>query len=332
MPRPGTGAAVRRCWRRRGRRRLRVDRTGGISAIGGTPVARLAHLAGEGGAEVWVKMEAANPTGSYKDRMALAMIEAADADGRLRPGQLVVEYTGGSTGSSLAFVCAVKGYPLRIVSSDAFAVEKIRTMRAFGAEVELIPSPEGITPDLIPAMMRRAAEISAETGAFATDQFNNTDMVAGYRRLGEELLDQLPGPPQISAFCSYDGTAGCFLGVSRARTAALPQVNRVVVEPAESAVLSGRAPGIHHIEGGGIGHRPPQLYPADYDEVVAIPEAQAFDTARQAARTEGIFSGPSTGANLAAAVSIARRLGPGHRVVTVQVDSGLKYLAGQLYS
>ena len=308
-----------------------MDRPGGLSAIGGTPVVRLAHLADEGCAEVWVKMEAANPTGSYKDRMALAMIEAAEADGRLRPGQLVVEYTGGSTGSSMAFVCAVKGYPLRIVSSDAFADEKIRTMRAFGAEVELIPSPDGITPGLIPAMMRRAAEITAQTGAFATDQFNNTDMVNGYRRLGEELLDQLPGPPAIGAFCSYVGTAGCFLGVSRALRAVLPEVHLVVIEPAESAVLSGGPPGTHHIEGGGIGQRPPQLHPADYDEVVAIPEAQAFETARQAARTEGIFSGPSTGANLAAAISIARRVGPGHRVVTVQVDSGLKYLAGHLY-
>jgi cysteine synthase A len=314
-----------------GRTRLTAGRAGGLSVIGDTPVVRLAHLADDRCAEVWVKMEAANPTGSYKDRMALAMIEAAEADGRLRPGQLVVEYTGGSTGSSLAFVCAVKGYPLRIVSSDAFAAEKIRTMRAFGAEVELIPSPDGITPDLIPAMMRRAAELTAQTGAFATDQFNNTDMVEGYRRLGEELLDQLPGPP-ISAFCSYVGTAGCFLGVSRALAGALPTLHRVVVEPGESAVLSGGLPGIHHIEGGGIGHRPPQLHPADYDEVVAIPEAQAFETARQAARTEGIFSGPSTGANLAAAVSIAGRLGPGHRVVTVQVDSGLKYLTGQLYS
>ena len=309
-----------------------MERPGGLSAIGGTPVVRLAQLAGEGCAEVWVKMEAANPTGSYKDRMALAMIEAAEADGRLRPGQLVVEYTGGSTGSSLAFVCAVKGYPLRIVSSDAFADEKIRTMQAFGAEVELIPSPDGITPGLIPAMMRRAAEITAETGAFATDQFNNTDMVDGYRRLGEELIDQLPGPPPIGAFCSYVGTAGCFLGVSRALAATLPHVHRAVVEPAESAVLSGGPPGTHHIEGGGIGQRPPQLHPTDYDEVVAIPEAEAFETARRAARTEGIFSGPSTGASLAAAIGVARRLGPGHRVVTVQVDSGLKYLAGQLYS
>jgi cysteine synthase A len=308
-----------------------MDRAGGLSAIGNTPVVRLARMADEGCAEVWVKMEAANPTGSYKDRMALAMIEAAEADGRLRPGQLVVEYTGGSTGSSLAFVCAVKGYPLRIVSSDAFAQEKVRTMRALGAEVELIPSPEGITPDLIPSMMRRAAEITAQTGAFATDQFNNTDMVDGYRTLGEELLDQLPGLPPVSAFCSYVGTAGCFLGVSRVLAARFPGLHRVAVEPGESAVLSGRPPGTHHIEGGGIGRRPPQLHTADYDEIIAVPEAEAFQTARRAARQEGIFSGPSTGANLAAALSLARRLGPGHRVVAIQADSGLKYLASQLY-
>jgi len=289
-------------------------------------------MAGQDCAEVWVKMEAANPTGSYKDRMALAMIEAAEADGRLRPGQLVVEYTAGSTGSSLAFVCAVKGYPMRIVSSDAFAAEKLRTMRAFGAEVELVPSPMGMTPGLIPAMRRRAAEIIAQTGAFGTDQFSNPDMIEGYRRLGEELLDQLAGPPPVSAFCSYVGTAGCFLGVSRALAGTLPALHRVVIEPAESAVLSGGPPGTHNIEGGGIGQCPPLLSPADYDEVIAVPEAEAFETARQAARTEGVFSGPSTGANIAAALEVARRLGPGHRVVTIQVDSGLKYLGGHLYS
>jgi cysteine synthase A len=304
-------------------------RSGGLSGIGRTPVVRLGQLVDESCADVWVKLEAANPTGSYKDRMALAMIEAAEADGRLRPGQLVVEYTGGSTGSSLAFVCAVKGYPLRIVSSDAFAAEKIRTMQAFGAEVELVHSPEGITPDLIPTMTRRAAEIAAETGAFATDQFNNADMLTGYRALGEELLDQVPGP--IAAFCGYVGTAGCFLGVTRALRSAQPTLRRVAVEPAESAVLSGGPPGTHHIEGGGIGRRPPLLGLDDVDEVIAVPEAEAFAMARRAARSEGVFSGPSTGANLVAAVELARRLGPGPNVVTVQVDSGLKYLTGELY-
>lgn len=289
----------------------------------------LGRLLDDDCAEVWVKLEGANPTGSYKDRMALAMIEGAEADGRLRPGQVVVEYTGGSTGSSLAFVCAVKGYPLRIVSSDAFAAEKIQTMRAFGADVELIHSPQGITPDLIPAMRRRAAEIAAQTGAFATDQFNNHDMVDGYRRLGEEILAQLPGP--AGAFCSYVGTAGCFLGVTASLREALPELLRVAVEPAESAVLSGGPPGTHRIEGGGIGSRPPQLTAGTYDEVIAVPEAEAFAMARAAARTEGVFSGPSTGANLVAALALAKRLGPGQRVVTVQVDTGLKYLAGEVY-
>lgn len=303
-----------------------------IEAIGGTPVVRLEHLVDEECAELWVKLESANPTGSYKDRMALAMIEAAERDGRLQPGQTVVEYTGGSTGSSLAYVCALRGHPLRIVSSDAFAVEKIETMQAFGADVELISSPDGITPDLIPAMVQRAGEIAAETGAFWTDQFNNTDMVEGYRGLGDELLEQLPGPPTIGAFCSYIGTAGCFLGTTRALRIKLPELQRVAVEPGESAVLSGRAAGTHHIEGGGIGRWPPLLKPDDLDEVVAVPEATAFDMTRRAARSDGIFSGPSTGANLVAALEVARRLGPGHRVVTVQVDSGLKYLSGGLYS
>jgi cysteine synthase A len=301
---------------------------GTLTAIGHTPVVRLDRLPDPDGAEVWVKLESANPTGSYKDRMALAMIEGAERDGRLRPGQLVVEYTGGSTGSSLAYVCAVKGYPLRIVSSDAFAVEKIRTMRALGADVELIPSPEGITPELVPAMVRRAGEIAAETGAFWTDQFNNVDMIEGYRNLGRELLDQLS---TVDAFCSYVGTAGCFLGTTRALSEDRPDLHRVVVEPGESAVLSGGPPGTHRIEGGGIGRWPPMLRPEDFDEVIAVPQAEAFAMARRAAGAEGLLGGPSTGANLTAAVQVARRLGPGRRVVTVQVDSGLKYLAGDLF-
>jgi cysteine synthase len=299
--------------------------TGGIGGIGNTPAVRLSRLVDEDCAEVWVKLEGANPTGSYKDRMALAMIEGAEKAGRLRPGQTVVEYTGGSTGSSLAFICAVKGYPLRIVSSDAFADEKIRTMRAFGADVELVHSPGGITPDLIPAMMARAAQIAAEVDGFQTDQFNNTDMVEGYRPLGEELARQVPG---LSAFCAYVGTAGCFLGTTRAL---MPPVHKVAVEPAESAVLSGGSAGTHHIEGGGIGRRPPQLHESDYDEVIAVPEADAFAMARRAAREDGIFSGPSTGANLVAALRLAKRLGPGHKVATVQVDTGLKYLGGSVY-
>lgn len=305
------------------------ERRGALAAIGDTPVVRLARLAGPDAAEVWVKLEGANPTGSYKDRMALAMIEGAERSGRLRPGQTVVEYTGGSTGSSLALVCSIKGYPLRIVSSDAFAAEKTATMRALGAEVELLSSPEGITPELIPRMMARAREIADEVGAYATDQFRNVDMIDGYRELGRELADQLTD--RLDALCLYVGTAGCFLGTSRALRERIPNVHRVVIEPAESAVISGGPPGTHRIEGGGSGFWPPLLSRDDFDEVQAVSTEDAWGMARRAAREGGIFSGPSTGANLTVAVRLAERLGPGARVATVQVDTGLKYLAGDLY-
>lgn len=305
------------------------ERRGALAAIGDTPVVRLARLAGPDAAEVWVKLEGANPTGSYKDRMALAMIEGGERSGRLRPGQTVVEYTGGSTGSSLALVCSIKGYPLRIVSSDAFAAEKTATMRALGAEVELLSSPEGITPELIPRMMARAREIADEVGAYATDQFRNVDMIDGYRELGRELADQLTD--RLDALCLYVGTAGCFLGTSRALRERIPNVHRVVIEPAESAVISGGPPGTHRIEGGGSGFWPPLLSRDDFDEVQAVSTEDAWGMARRAAREGGIFSGPSTGANLTVAVRLAERLGPGARVATVQVDTGLKYLAGDLY-
>jgi cysteine synthase len=301
-----------------------------LDAIGHTPVVRLEKLVEPGMAEVWVKLEGANPTGSYKDRMALAMIEGAERSGRLRPGQTVVEYTGGSTGSSLAFVCSLKGYPLRIVTSDAFSAEKLATMRALGAQLEVLPSPEGITPRLIPAMMERAAEIAEESGGYQTDQFRNADMVEGYRGIGSELLEQLDG--RLDAYVAYVGTAGQFLGTTRELRTTLPELHRVAVEPAESAVLSGGDPGTHHIEGGGAGFWPPQLGREDFDEVIAVSTEDAFATARRAAREEGVFSGPSTGANVRAALEVARRLGEGRRVATVQVDSGLKYLNGALYA
>jgi cysteine synthase len=306
------------------------ERSAVLEAIGRTPIVRLSRLPAAGSAEIWVKLESCNPTGSYKDRMAVAMIEGAERDGRLSPGQTVVEYTGGSTGSSLAFVCALKGYPLRIVSSDAFAAEKIRTMEAFGADVELVPSPEGITPELIPRMMERAAEIVAEVDGFATDQFRNADMIEGYRGLGREIIESLEEPPD--AFVGYIGTAGCFVGVTRELRASVPSLHRVAVEPAESAVLSGGESGTHRIEGGGAGFWPPLLEQDDIDEVIPVSTADAFATAREAAGADGIFSGPSTGANVCAALALAERLGRGHRVVTTQVDSGLKYLAGDLYT
>lgn len=304
-------------------------RPGTLAAIGNTPVARLEGLTAPEDATIWVKLESANPTGSYKDRMALAMIEGAERDGRLRPGQTVVEYTGGSTGSSLALVCAVKGYPLRIVTSDAFAAEKLHTMEALGAILDIVPSPDGITADLVGRLRLRAAEIVAEVDGYATDQFVNTDMVDGYRALGDEIVDQVPG--HIDAFVSFVGTAGCFLGTSGQLRRHFPRLHRVVVEPAESAVISGGEPGTHHIEGGGVGFAPPLLTADSFDEVMAVSTAEAEAMAREAARRSGVFSGPSTGANLVAALRLARRLGRDGQVVTVQVDSGLKYLSGAVY-
>jgi len=301
-----------------------------LGAIGGTPLVRLERLVEPGMAEVWVKVESANPTGSYKDRMALAMIEGAERDGRLREGQTVVEYTGGSTGTSLAYVCAIKGYPLRIVSSDAFAHEKLRSMEAFGATVEIVPSPEGITPDLIPRMIERSREIVDETGGFATDQFRNRDMLDGYASLARELVEQLDG--KLDAYCGYIGTAGCFLGVTRELRRTLPELIRVAAEPTESPVLSGGEPGTHRIEGGGSGIWPPLLERDDFDEVVTVSTDEAFAMARRAAVEEGLWSGPSTGANVIAALDLAQRLGEGKRVATALVDSGMKYLTGDLYA
>ena len=307
-----------------------TERVGMLSTIGSTPLVRLERLVEPGMAEVWVKIESENPTGSYKDRMALAMIEGGERSGRLQPGQTVVEYTGGSTGSSLALVCSLKGYPLRIVTSDAFAAEKLQTMQALGAELEVVPSPDGITPELIPRLMARAKEIVDETGGFATDQFNNVDMLDGYRGLGGELVEQLES--SIDAFCSYIGTAGCFVGTTRRLRESIPDVRRVAVEPTESPALSEGRSGTHRIEGGGSGFWPPLLERSDLDEIVTVSTEDAFGMARRAAREEGLFSGPSTGANLVVALALARRLGPGKRVATVLVDSGLKYLAGAVYA
>jgi len=305
-------------------------RPGALAGIGNTPLIQLSTMVGNDEAEVWVKLEAANPTGSYKDRMALAMIEGAERRGALSPGQTVVEYTGGSTGSSLAFVCALKGYPLRIVTSDAFSPEKLRTMEVFGAELEVIESPDGIHPGLIPAMMRRAAEIVGETGGYATDQFNNHDAIDGYRGIGDEVVAQLDGP--IDAFCSFIGVGGCFIGSTTAIRDRWPDLLRVIVEPDESAVVSGRPPGTHRIEGGGVGFVPPLITQDSFDRVETVSTDVAMATAREVARAEGVWTGPSGGANVRAAIRLASELGAGHRVVTIQPDSGLKYLAGALYA
>jgi cysteine synthase A len=299
-----------------------------LDAIGGTPLVELTRLVPENCARVFVKLEFYNPTGSYKDRMAKAMIEGAERRGELRPRSTVVEYTGGSTGSSLALICAVKGYRLKLVSSDAFAKEKLDTMRALGAEVILIPSEGGkITPDLIPRGRAEAKRIHDEEGAFWTDQFNNSDAVEGYSGIGREVYAQLDAAPD--AFVAAVGTAGMLVGVSSALKKKGTWV--VALEPASSPVLTQGRSGSHRVEGVGAGFLPPLLHRDFYDEAIAIDEEDARETARRLARQEGIFAGTSTGMNVLGALVVASRLGPGKKVVTAAVDTGLKYLAGDLY-
>jgi cysteine synthase A len=258
------------------------------------------------------------------------MVEEAERRGDLRPGMTVVEYTGGSTGSSLAFVCAAKGYRFKVVSSDAFSAEKLKTMRAFGADLTIVPSEGGkITPDLVPRMIEQAKEYAAEPDTYFTDQLNNADSLIGYRKVGEELLQQMDRP--IDVFCAAVGTAGLAMGVSAALAEAPSEAKIVVFEPASTAVISGGKPGAHGVEGIGIGFIPPLLDPAHYHEIRAIDEADGRTMARRLAAEEGLLAGTSSGLNAAGAIAIARELGPGHTVVTVAVDTGLKYLAGDLY-
>lgn len=302
-----------------------------LGGVGNTPIAVLRRVVPEGSARVVVKLECQNPTGSMKDRMALSVVDGAAASGRLPPGGRVVEYTGGSTGTSLAFVCAARGYPVTLVSSDAFSREKRDQMRAFGATVVELPSEGGrTTRELIQRMMARAAELAAAPGAFYADQFRNPDAAAGYAPLAGELWEQTAG--RLDAFVQSVGTAQCLSGVATALRELTPGIRIAAVEPAESPVLSGGAPGPHKIEGVGPGFVPPLWRPELADEIVQVTTEEAKEMARRLAREEGLFAGTSTGANVVAALFVAARLGPGATLATLACDTGLKYLSTDLYA
>jgi len=298
-----------------------------LEAIGNTPLVPLRRLLEPGMARIFLKLESCNPTGSHKDRMALALIEQAEVRGDLRPGMTVLECTGGSTGSSLAFVCAAKGYPFQVISSDAYAREKLDTMRAFGAELLIEPSLGGqITPDLWPRMLARAEELRKDPKFYYTDQFRNRDALVGYQALGRELLEANP-----DAFCAAVGTAGVLMGVGSVLRQHNPQVHLCALEPSSSAVLSGQPAGPHTIDGTAAGFIPPLYSAALVDQVMALDEELARATVRSLARQEGLFVGTSTGLNVAAALQLARQLGPHKTVVTLACDTGLKYLSGDLF-
>ena len=305
-------------------------KTNALLAIGNTPIVRLGRVAEGAAASVFVKLEYFSPTGSYKDRMALAVIEGAERDGLLRKGDTVIEYTGGSTGSSLAFVCAVKGYKLKIVTSDAFSEEKRNTMKAFGAELFIVKSAGGkTTPELIPEMMRVAKQMGKEPHTYLTDQFYNKHVLEGYNTLGREILDQMGG--RVDAFVASFGTAGCSMGVAEVLKARSRGIGVFLIEPAESPVVSKGIKGTHDIEGIGAGFAPPLLRKQLYDDILVVSTEDSNEMARRLALEEGIFSGSSTGANVVGSLEIARRLGAGKNVVTVAVDTGLKYLSREVY-
>jgi cysteine synthase A len=303
---------------------------GVLGGIGNTPLVQLRNVVPRGAGRVLAKLEWANPTGSMKDRMAHAAVERAEADGRLEPGGTVVEYTSGTTGISLALVCAAKGYGLEIVFSDAFSDEKRRTMQAFGARLTDVPSDnKQITEALIKTMISTAAEISRRPGHWYCDQLNNHDAIAGYLPLGEEIWRQAGG--RLDAFVHSVGTAHSIHGVTRALWTHDAKIHIVAVEPAESAVLAGKPSGSHQIEGVGIGFIPPRWQPELVNEIRAVTTEEAKDMARRLARDEGIFAGVSSGANVAAAIQVARRLGQGATIATIIIDSGLRYLSTDVY-
>ncbi len=303
---------------------------GVLGGIGDTPLVELRNVVSRGCGRVLAKLEWANPTGSMKDRMAEAAVTRAAADGRLQPGGTVVEYTSGTTGISLALVCAARGYGLEIVYSDAFSDEKRRTMQAFGARVTDVRSDDRqITGALIKAMMAAAADISRRPGHWYCDQLNNHDAVSGYVPLGEEIWQQAGG--RIDAFVHSVGTAHSIHGVTHALWTHDPKIRIVGVEPAESAVLSGKPSGSHKIEGIGIGFVPPLWQPELVNDLQAVTTEEAKDMTRRLAREEGVFAGVSSGANIVAALRVARSLDPDATVVTIIVDSGLRYLSTDVF-
>ncbi|HEY7149828.1 MAG TPA: cysteine synthase family protein [Gaiellaceae bacterium] len=302
-----------------------------LDAIGNTPLVRLRRCVPENGAELWLKLESHNPTGSMKDRMALAMIEGAERDGLISPGDTIVEYTGGSTGPALALVCRAKGYRALIVIAECFTEERFQLMRALGAELEVIPSVEArpkVTAKDIENMVERAGELAAAPGHYATDQFNNPYIIPGHRdRLGREIWAQTKG--RVTAFCHGMGTAGSLMGVSDALKPRGVFIQGL--EPAGSAAISGGEPGTFLIQGW-TGLVMPHWDPERVDHLEPIEDDDAVEMTLRLAREEGIFAGISTGANVVGAHRLAERLGPGAVIVTLAVDSGFKYMSVAPYA
>src|SRR3974390_2265875 len=295
-----------------------------LTCIGGQSLVALRKIVAANGARILLKVESENPTGSMKDRMALAMIEAGERAGGLKPGGGVLESSGGSAGVSRALVCAVKGYPLHIVSSDAFAKEKLEHMRILGAKVQIVPSEDGgMTEKLTREMIAAAGVIARTTGAFWTDQMKNVDQLAAYHAMAEEIWEQSEGV--VDAFVQSVGTAASIRGIGEELRRRNAKVRVVAVEPAESAVLSGEKPGAHKMDGIGAGFVVPMWSAEIADGIEKASTEEAVAMQLRVAGEEGLFAGTSTGANVIAALRVAEELGRSAAVVTVMCDTGMKY-------
>ena len=302
-----------------------------LNAIGNTPLVRLNRVVPEASAGVWLKVEGGNPTGSYKDRMAISVLTRALSRGDIEPGGRVIEYTGGSTGTALAFVSAVLGLRFTAVSSNAFSETKLHAMRAFGAEVLIEESPDGtITPDLIQRMKARAFALAEEPGSFYADQFGSPDVTSGYEPMGAEIVAQLESG--IDCLCAGVGTGAALMGTLAGIEKSGGAADVIALEPLQSPLLTTGVGGPHRVEGIGVGFEPPFLDRDRCRDIRAIDQDEAFAMCRRLAREEGVLCGASTGLNVVAAIKIAGELGPGKRVVTLGVDSGMKYLGGDLFT
>jgi cysteine synthase A len=296
-----------------------------LELVGRTPVVRLQRIVPPSSADVWAKLESFNPGGSVKDRICLAMIEAAERDGRLRPGATIVEPTSGNTGIGLALVCAIKGYRLILTMPDTMSQERRCLLRAYGATLVLTPDTRGMH-----GAIRQAEEIVTEhPDYFMPQQFANPANPEIHRRTTAlELLEQFE---HIDAFVAGVGTGGTITGVGEVLRERMPGVRIVAVEPAASPVLSGGEPGFHTIQGWGAGFVPDILNTSVYHEIISVTDADATACTRRLAKEEGLLCGISSGGALVAALDVAKRLGPGKVVVTVFPDTGERYLTTDLF-
>ncbi|HJM75408.1 MAG TPA: cysteine synthase A [Dehalococcoidia bacterium] len=292
-----------------------------IELVGHTPLVRLNRIAPEGAAEVLGKLEARNPSGSVKDRIALSMIETAEREGLITPGDTLVEPTSGNTGIGLAMVCARKGYQLVLTMPDDYSVERRRLLERFGAKLVLTPAIEGMT-----GAIHAASELHETRGYFMPQQFDNPANPEVHRRTtGPEIAQATGG--QLDAFVAAVGTGGTITGVGEYLREQNVDVHIAAVEPARAPVLQGGRAGLHGIQGIGASFVPSVLNPDIYDEVIAVRDEDACEMTERLTKEEGLLVGISSGANVWAAVQVACELGPGKRVVTMLCDTGERYLS-----